>query len=200
MTYKTLKHKTLPDTYGHPAQDPVELAHSSTPWLLQPTCTYDDIKEVYGDQPFFMEQLPDYDLITINIIPGLTAIDVAAGLFSIHHHDLEGDIIYKESELLPLLKSWGLPEPDWEGNAKRDELELLSPPGDTIKETMEALGIDFPLFLIKMQMNYGDCAGLLDGHIAITPDIAAKLQQVLNIDAQFWLNREANYRAKLSKL
>jgi hypothetical protein len=49
---------------------------------------------------------------------------VAAGLLNIHHHsklDEQGncDTIYKESELLELLKSWGIAKPDWEGHEKR---------------------------------------------------------------------------------
>lgn len=83
---------------------------------------------------------------------------------------------------------------------ERDELELLSCPGDTIKETLEKLGIDIPLFVIKMQISNKEAARLLKGYTPITPEIAAKLQEIFNIDAQFWLNMEANYRAKLEQL
>lgn len=64
--------------------------------------------------------------------------DVADDLLKIHRHmpgpdDFEGTesasqmmdalpaagIIYYEKDLLPLLKKWGIPPPDWDGNAKR---------------------------------------------------------------------------------
>ena len=206
IQYKALKHKTLPGTYGYEAGNPVELCHVSIPRLLGMNNTMESIRAYWHDQPLILEQLNDYDLITVMVIPGLTAVDVAAGLFNIHHHDEVTDkIVYDEDELLDVLKSWGLPMPDWEGHAKRNELELLSPPGDTIKETMDELGIDMHVFVITIStlnhtLTRRDIHGLFNGDTPITPEIAASLQDILNIDAQFWLNREANYREKLTKL
>ncbi len=83
---------------------------------------------------------------------------------------------------------------------RADELELLSSPGDTIKETMEALGIDFPLFVNNMGISAEGAKNLLDGKVPLTEAIARRLELTLNIDAQFWLNLEANYRQKLKDL
>lgn len=201
IQYKALKHKTLPGTYAYESGNPIELCHVSIPRLLGMNNTMESIREYWHDQPLILEQLNDYDLITVNIIPGLTAIDVAAELFKIHHHDEVTDkIIYNEDELLDVLKSWGIPMPDWAGNAKRYELELLSTPGDTIKETMEELGIDLPLFTIKMGISSQGAQDLLNGVAPITEPIAMRLELTLNIDAQFWLNRERIYRETLAKL
>lgn len=81
-----------------------------------------------------------------------------------------------------------------------DELELLSCPGDHIKETIEELGIDVELFVIKMQMSNTDAGRLLKGLMPITSEIALRLETITNVDAQFWLNLEANYREKLAAL
>jgi len=44
----------------------------------------------------------------------VTAKELAGLLFNIHQHDSEtGEIIYKEKDLLPILKALGLPEPEW---------------------------------------------------------------------------------------
>ncbi len=120
MQFKTLKHKTLPGTYGYPANDPIELCHISIPRLLGMNNTMESLRNYWHDQPLILEQLNDYDLVTYTLIPGLSAIDIAAGLMKIHHHDyITDEIVYKEDELLELLHAWGLPLPDWEGNAKR---------------------------------------------------------------------------------
>jgi plasmid maintenance system antidote protein VapI len=81
----------------------------------------------------------------------------------------------------------------------KDELELLSPPGATILESMDALGVDMPLFCIRMGLTPETAQDLLTGKMILTPYIADQLEDILNIDTQFWLNLEANYRQKLQK-
>ena len=83
---------------------------------------------------------------------------------------------------------------------RKDEMDLLSKPGDTITESLEALGIDMPLFCLRMNMTTDATNALISGETLINTEIAYQLEQVLNIDAQFWLNREALYREKLNKL
>jgi hypothetical protein len=63
----------------------------------------------------------------------LTGKEVAHELFKIHHHIPDHDaiylngerinlirpgIIYREEYLLKLFEKWGIPQPDWEANAK----------------------------------------------------------------------------------
>lgn len=72
----------------------------------------------------------------------LTPIQLAKELFKIHHHvKFEGsdkeEIVYKEAELIELLNYLGYPSPDFDGYGKKCEKELISCPGDTIKETLD---------------------------------------------------------------
>ncbi len=83
---------------------------------------------------------------------------------------------------------------------QEDERELLSPPGDHIKETMNELGIDLPLFVIKMGISAEGAKDLLDGKAPLTEAIARRLELTFNTDAQYWLNLETNYREKLQQL
>jgi plasmid maintenance system antidote protein VapI len=82
----------------------------------------------------------------------------------------------------------------------QDELELLSCPGDTIKETIEEMKIGMDSFAWAMKMTIPEAENLISGKLPITTDIADLLEAALDIDAQFWLNREALYREKLAKL
>lgn len=82
----------------------------------------------------------------------------------------------------------------------KDEQELLSRPGDTITETMEALDIDLPALALSTGIMKSHLMRIIIGADPITPAIAQKLERALNIDAQFWLNSEANYREKLQNL
>ena len=79
---------------------------------------------------------------------------------------------------------------------------MISKPGDTILETLEQipLGVEhFKLYLnnIRQKINYDD---LLSGKHKIDINTANILHDYFNIDVQFWLNRERDYRAKLAML
>lgn len=68
--FKTLRHKTLPDTYGYPADFPIEFSHISTPQLMPATATMESLKEYYKDHPKAVQQLEqEYDLITVAVVP-----------------------------------------------------------------------------------------------------------------------------------
>lgn len=83
---------------------------------------------------------------------------------------------------------------------RRNELELLSHPGNTIEETLYEKGIDLPLFILKMGLPMQQINDLLEGKLPINTDIANKLEAVLNVPANYWLNREMIYREKLNQL
>lgn len=78
--------------------------------------------------------------------------------------------------------------------SKEDELELLSPPGDTI---LEHLKYEFAES-IGLTHEYVD--GLLKGDVSITPETAVLLEKRFSIDREFWLRREEIYRQKLLAL
>ncbi len=139
--------------------------------------------------------------------------------------DSPDQIVYKEEDIVALLEKLGQPKPDWDGHAKQlrecsqeefvkklkdkaegvgveviDERELLSPPGDTILETMKELELISSLTAELMGISLSDFVLLTAGKLPITEEIALKLETVLGIDKQFWLNREKLYRDKLAEL
>lgn len=62
--FKTLKHKTLPDTYGY-IQD-YDIYHSSTPTLQPLTATMQEMRKLSGG--LLEDALADYDLITVKLV------------------------------------------------------------------------------------------------------------------------------------
>jgi plasmid maintenance system antidote protein VapI len=135
----------------------------------------------------------------------LTAIELAGELFAIHSHaDLEASadpeqVVYREEDILTLLKKLGYPDPDWEGNAKESfNPNWISPPGDTIISCLESKGIT-PLGLAeKMNKDIGFTSRLLQGKELLTEEIAEKLEEILQVSKRFWLNREIQYRKRLA--
>jgi plasmid maintenance system antidote protein VapI len=85
-----------------------------------------------------------------------------------------------------------------------DELELLSKPADTIKETVEMYNTSpqwQAMFFETMgYTSLEQYLDLLNGNIRITKEIAEKLEKALKVDAAFWMNRQRNYEEKLSRL
>ncbi len=74
-------------------------------------------------------------------------------------------------------------KPDW-----------ISPPGDTILDLLEERGWAFAYFAERLGLSLDCVSGLLDGTVRITEGIAIKLESTLGSTAQFWLNRESQYR------
>ena len=77
---------------------------------------------------------------------------------------------------------------------------MLSPPGDTIQETIDTIGMTQDEFAEKMGMPLETINELIKGKIVITPLIAVRLENVLGIPIIFWLNRERDYRDTLSNI
>lgn len=71
-TFKTLRHKTLPDTYGTLMRvgDTYELGHTSVPVLQPSTATKEGMIEYYSQWGMekAIEQLEDYSLTTVGIV------------------------------------------------------------------------------------------------------------------------------------
>lgn len=74
---------------------------------------------------------------------------------------------------------------------------MLTPPGETIRETLEHYEITVERFALLMEMSLPLVEALLIGGLPLTGDIAERLERVLHIDKEFWINRERNYREKL---
>jgi len=82
-------------------------------------------------------------------------------------------------------------------NAAKD---LLVKPGDTIVETIEHYKMSQVELARRMGKKPSKVNDLISGKEPITINTALKLEKVLGIDAQFWINAEASYREKLSRI
>jgi HTH-type transcriptional regulator / antitoxin HigA len=77
-------------------------------------------------------------------------------------------------------------EPDW-----------VSPPGDTIEDLLDDLGMSKAQLAQRTGFTPKHINELVHGRAPLTPAAAVKLATVLGSTAEFWLTREAQYRAAL---
>ena len=73
---------------------------------------------------------------------------------------------------------------------------IATPPGATIEERLADLDMNRKEFASGMNMPEEHIRKLINGEVALTPEIAAQLEKVLCIPAQFWINLEHIYRQK----
>ncbi len=72
------------------------------------------------------------------------------------------------------------------------------PPGETIAENIEVLGIPLNQLAESLSLPVEAVEEIISGERAIIPDVAVGLEAALGIPAQFWLNLEAHYRATIA--
>lgn len=77
--------------------------------------------------------------------------------------------------------------PDW-----------ISPPGDTIDDLLEEFGWSKTEFAERTGFTARHLDELVQGLAPITADVAERLALVLGSTAEFWLVRDAQYRAALA--
>jgi len=75
--------------------------------------------------------------------------------------------------------------------------DIVSMPGETLKETLDAYNLSVSDFAYQSKLSPRLIEDIVSGRAAITPEIAAKLEQALYIPARFWLTRERQYRDSL---
>ena len=80
------------------------------------------------------------------------------------------------------------------------ERQLLSSPGDDILETIEHIKMSQVELADRLGKTPSKVHDLITGKEPITYNTALQLEKVLGIDAQYWLNREMNYRTKLARI
>ena len=78
--------------------------------------------------------------------------------------------------------------PDW-----------ISPPGDTIADLLEERDWTQAQLAERLGHTTKHVSQLVTGKASISEQTALKLERVLGSTAAFWLNREAQYRARLAK-
>lgn len=78
--------------------------------------------------------------------------------------------------------------------------ELLSPPGDTIQETIDTICMSHAELAERMAMSKEKLNNLIKGSEPITQNTAILLEQVLGIAVSFWMTRENEYRMELANI
>lgn len=78
--------------------------------------------------------------------------------------------------------------------------ELLSPPGDTILETIDKIGISQAELADRIGCTSEKMRDMLIGFEPITLKTAILLEQVLGIAVSFWMARENEYRMELANI
>jgi HTH-type transcriptional regulator / antitoxin HigA len=77
---------------------------------------------------------------------------------------------------------------------------LLSPPGDTIQEHIDFIGMSQAELAERMGRPKEKINDIIKGREPITTATAFQLEKVLGIPASFWLNREKTFRKELYEL
>jgi addiction module HigA family antidote len=73
--------------------------------------------------------------------------------------------------------------------------DIVSPPGDTLRDTLEALGLEEAQAARLLRLTRRTLGAILDGRAPITEEIAGRLAALTGTSAQFWINRQAHYDA-----
>ncbi|MEC5165639.1 HTH-type transcriptional regulator/antitoxin HigA [Flavobacterium sp. PL11] len=77
---------------------------------------------------------------------------------------------------------------------------LISHPGETLIDTIEAKDISQAELASRMGRPVKTINEIIQGKTAITPETAIQLERVLGISAEFWIEREQNYRLELAEI
>lgn len=75
----------------------------------------------------------------------------------------------------------------------------VSPPGETLLETIEALGMSQAEFAERTGRPKKTINEIINGKAAITPETAIQFERVTGVPATFWNNRERLYREALAR-
>ena len=78
--------------------------------------------------------------------------------------------------------------------------QLLSPPGETILETIKNLGISQTELGERLGKSKAKTSELINGKTSITNETARKLEMVLGVSASFWLNLEKEYQEEIVEI
>ena len=81
----------------------------------------------------------------------------------------------------------------------RSRSYIATPPGATIREQLDDRGMSQKEFAVRMDMSEKHISRLIHGEVQLTPEVAVRLEMVLEIPARFWNNLEAIYRENLIK-
>ena len=74
------------------------------------------------------------------------------------------------------------------------------PPGETVRESLEALGMTQAELSRRSGLSAKHVNQILQGLAPVTPETALAFERVLGVPARFWNSLEANYRARRVRL
>lgn len=77
---------------------------------------------------------------------------------------------------------------------------IAIPPGDTIRENMEFLGMNQKELAARLGITTKHLSNIINGNSPITYETALKLESVIGPSAQFWMNLETNYQLNKARL
>ena len=77
---------------------------------------------------------------------------------------------------------------------------IAIPPGYTIEEQLNENGLTQKEFAKLMELSDNSINALISGQMLLSVDIATKLEKVLGMPTQFWLNLETIYRKKIERI
>lgn len=77
--------------------------------------------------------------------------------------------------------------------------DVVSPPGETLRETLEALGMSQAELAERMGRPKKTINEIIKGKAALMPDTALQLERVLGIPAGFWNKRDYHFREYQAK-
>lgn len=80
------------------------------------------------------------------------------------------------------------------------EPDYSVPPGETLQETLEHLGLSQKELAMRMGRPTKTINEIVKGVAAITAETALQLEKVTGVPSSFWNNAEANYRERLARL
>ncbi len=83
---------------------------------------------------------------------------------------------------------------------KRYLPDYVTPPGDTLLETLEVIGMTQTELANRMGRPKKTINEIIKGKAAITPETALQLELVLPMPASFWNERERKYQETLARL
>ncbi|MDP2302206.1 MAG: ImmA/IrrE family metallo-endopeptidase [Ignavibacteria bacterium] len=78
--------------------------------------------------------------------------------------------------------------------------ELLSPPGDTIQETIDTIGMNQYELAERLGKNIKNVNQIIKGKEPITTSTAIALEKVLGIPADFWIERDRQYQKEFAEI
>jgi HTH-type transcriptional regulator/antitoxin HigA len=77
------------------------------------------------------------------------------------------------------------------------ESHYAIPPGDSLRETLEAIGMTQAEFARRADLSTKHVNQIVKGDAALTPDTALAIERVTGVPSRLWLRLEARYRTQL---